>query len=242
MHRRSAGVVGGFRIGAVLDEQLDGLEVIRLGAVVLGERTLAAPESGGKQDRAAPLAALQRHVCSVLDQDLRGAMVAMPGRAHQRRRPFAERALAGRVIAHQRRALEPGVNVGAARQQQLDEVEDAVFVGHRPRWAAVDLAKRAHVDCGVERRHAGAVGDVRIGSFLQKDRGRVVVRVDDRADECGCSFRIRRVEVSAAPRQRTRGIRRAVACRVHQRRPVAFRQRGEDTFQAKRIPRKLERI
>ena len=48
---------------------------------------------------------------------------------------------------------------------------------------AVDLAERAHVHGRVERRHAGGVGQVRIGALLEQHRRGVVVRVPDRAHQ-----------------------------------------------------------
>ena len=73
---------------------------------------------------------------------------------------------------------------------------------------AVHLAERAHVHGRVERRHAGRVGDVRVGAALEQHRGGVVVRVPDRAHQRRRAVGIRGVDLGAGVEQR-RARRRA---------------------------------
>ncbi len=113
---------------------------------------------------------------------------------------------------------------------------------HRPVRTAVNLAERAHVHRGIQRRHARAVGDVRIRAFLEQHGGGVVMGVDDRANERGRPFRIRSVQTRRPPRASARAASGAPSRAAYINAVQSpFGSDGQHSLEAERIPRELQR-
>ena len=65
----------------------------------------------------------------------------------------------------------------------LHDVRGVELVDELRRRPAQHRPHRVHVDRGIQRRRAGAVGDVGIGALLDQHGGRVEMRVDDRVHQ-----------------------------------------------------------
>ncbi len=154
---------------------------------------------------------------------------------HHRRRTRAEQPIAGRMRALHRRRAQLGIRIGLVRERDLHQLES----GHRARRLAVgppiDLGGHVHIHSGVEHRHAGGIGDIGVCAALEKHRRDVVVPVNGRDDRRRREIGIKRVLVGARIDEDTRGVERALARGVHQRRPAAMRKNRQHAFEAEAI-------
>ena len=126
------------------------------------------------------------------------------------------------------RTLEPRVDVGALRDQHADDVGGVERVHELRRRPAEHGPHRVHVHGGIERCGSRAVRYVGIGAFLDEHRRRVEMGIRDRIHERRRPVRVGGVEVGLGIGQRGHGIGGAVTRGVHQRRPAAARQHGDD--------------
>jgi hypothetical protein len=192
---------GGVDVDADLHAQRDGLDRILLGALVVRRRRRAAvtpAESGSEHERCGVIGLGQRRVGSGRQEQPHDRHVAGLGRAHEWRRALAERTVAAGVMPLHQWRLESRIRIGLVREQNFDQI-DSIEVA---RWPGVGTAvsnrQAMHVHRRIQRCHVGfVVADIRVGAFLDEQRGLVVVGIDDGDDERRGTVGIDQVQIGS---------------------------------------------
>ena len=212
--------VGAVDVGAGGEQQRDRLDRVLLRLAAAGHVLFAGGDVGGHHDRVDAVARRRLRVGALLEQQLDHRRVAGLGRAQQRRGAGAEHAVAAAIelravgkLRAQRR-----VDVGAVRQQLLDDVEAgqrrSSFASAPAGWTRACVCASTAAYSAVRPTLSAMLTSMPASI---SSAGDVEVAVDQREDERGVAVGIDHVDVGArvderlARSPRSRRARRTAA-------------------------------
>ena len=143
---------------------------------------LFRPDTSGNHQGSDTGPGREPRVGALLEQEAHRGQVGSLGRPQQRRRSGSQDRVGPPIELRSISLLgdELGVDIGAARQQPVDQVEARKLIPKDVRHRHVRHRQGVHVDGGEQRRSAVLVGQVRVGALLDQETGDIVMAVDDR--------------------------------------------------------------